>query len=48
MLCLNVFKKADFSRTYLVNSIMRDHMIKLLNLDFCCDEEALVFDKSNV
>ena len=50
MLCLHEFKEADvFKDSYLGYSIMRDqYTIKLLNLDLFCDEEALVFDKSNV
>ena len=41
-------KRQMFSSTYLGYSIMRQYMIKLLNLDLFCDEEALVFDKSTV
>ena len=42
MSCLKVFKEADVFTT-------RDqHMTKLLNLDLFYDEEALIFDRSNV
>ena len=49
MSCLKVFKEADVLVTYQGYSTTRDqHMTKLLNLDLFYDEEALIFDRSNV
>ena len=49
MSCLKVFKEADVFMTYQGYSTTRDqHMTKLLNLDLFYDEEALIFDRSNV
>ena len=49
MSCLKVFKEVDVFSDLSSYSTTRDqHMTKLLNLDLFYDEEALIFDRSNV